>query len=101
MALLWHVDDIKMSHVDIFEIAKFAGYLSSIYGRLIVHRGKVHAYLRMELNYTKQGTVKVSMIKYLYIVLKNLPENLGAAAATLVSNHLFKVHYESETHYLP
>ena len=47
MALLWHVDDIKMSHVDIFEIAKFAGYLSSIYGRLIVHRGKVHAYLRM------------------------------------------------------
>ena len=30
--VLWHVDDLKVSHVNRFEITKFAGYLSSIYG---------------------------------------------------------------------
>ena len=30
MTLVWHVDDLKVSHLDIFEITKFAGYISSI-----------------------------------------------------------------------
>ena len=37
--VLWHVDDLKVSHVDSFEITKFSGYLSRIYGGLRVQRG--------------------------------------------------------------
>ena len=50
MAVVWHVDDLKVSHVDSFEITKFVGYITSIYGGIKVHIGKVHAYLVMDLN---------------------------------------------------
>ena len=43
--VVWHVDDLRVSHFDRFEITDFAGYLSSIYAGLIAHRGKVHDYL--------------------------------------------------------
>ena len=69
MKLVCHVGFLKMSHVDSFEITKFAGYLSRIYGRITVYRIKVHEYLGIDLDYSKQGTVKVSMIKYLDSVL--------------------------------
>ena len=69
MTVVCHVDLLKMSHVDSFEITKFAGYLSRIYGRITVYRIKVHEYLGIDLDYSKQGTVKVSMIKYLDSVL--------------------------------
>ena len=66
MNLAWHVDDIKVSHKDPFEITKFAHYLSLQYGKkLTVKRGKVHEYLGMDLDYSRKGAVKVSMIKYL------------------------------------
>ena len=51
MKVVCHVDDLKLSHVDIFEITKFAGYMSSIYGGLIVYRGKVNAYLVIDIEY--------------------------------------------------
>ena len=42
MMVTWHVDDLKNSHKDPFEITKFATYLSSNYGKkLSVKRGKV------------------------------------------------------------
>ena len=68
--VVWHVDDLKVSHVDIFEITKFAWYLKIIYGGLSVQRVKLHDYLEMDLDYSKQGTLKLSMIKYLYSVLQ-------------------------------
>ena len=64
------MDDLNVSHVDSFEIAKLSGYLPRIYEGLMVRRGKVHEYLGMDLNYSKKGTVKVSMIKFLGSVLQ-------------------------------
>ena len=77
MMVLCHVDDLKLSHVKSFEITKFAGYLSSIYGGITVHRGKVNDFLGMDLDYIEQATVKLSMIKYLDSVLQEFPEHFG------------------------
>ena len=100
MRVVWNVDYLKVAHVNSFEITKFAGYQPIIYGGLIVHRGKVHEYLVMDLYYRKQVTVKSSMIKYLYSVLQEFPENLGKNSATSVADHFFTVHNEGETWYL-
>ena len=63
MTVAWHVNDLKVSHKDPFEITKFATYLSSIYGKkLSVKKDKVHDYLGMDLDYTEKGSVKVSMV---------------------------------------
>ena len=45
MMVVWHVDDLKVSHVENFEITKLAGYMSIIYGVLTLNRFKVHDYL--------------------------------------------------------
>ena len=78
MALLWHVENLKVTHVYRLKTTKFSGYLSRIYGRLTVHRVNVHDYLVMYLDYTEQVAVKFSMIKYLDSVLQGSPGHLGA-----------------------
>ena len=42
MAVVWHIDNLKVSHMHSFEITNFAGYLYIIYGGLEEHRVKVH-----------------------------------------------------------
>ena len=65
MTVTWHVDDLKVSHKDPFDIIKFTTYLSSIYGvKLMVKRGKVHDYLGMDVDFSQKGALKVSMIPY-------------------------------------
>ena len=63
MTVVWQVDDLNVSHVDIFEVTKFSGYMSSIYGGLTFHRGKLHDYLGIYIKCNEKGTVKVSIIK--------------------------------------
>ena len=63
MTVVWPVDDLRLSHVDRFEVTNFAGYVSCIYGGLSVHMGGVHCYLVIDLNYREQGTLKLSMLK--------------------------------------
>ena len=102
MTVTWHVDDLKVSHKDPFEITKFATYLSSIYGKkLSVKRGKVHDYLGMDLDYTEKGSVKVSMVRYTGKVLRGFPEKVTGSAASPAQDHLFKVRDESDPDYKP
>ena len=101
ITLVWRVDDLKVSHVNIFEIAKFSGCMSRIYGVITVYRAKLHGYLGVVLYCSKQETVKVFIINDLDSLLQELPENLGANAATPQYDHLFKISNESETQYLP
>ena len=76
MTVMWHVDDLKVSHKDPAEITKFANYLAVIYGeKLTVHRGQVHDYLGMDLDYTTKGKVGVSMSKYVYKILEGFWRN--------------------------
>ena len=73
MTVVWHVDDSKVSHANSFDVTTFLEYLSSINEGLTVHRGKVHSYLVIELDYIKQVKLRLSMIKYLDIVLQESP----------------------------
>ena len=54
MTVIWHVDDLKVSHVDPKENTKFADWMKGIYGeKLTIHRGKNHDYLGMDMDWTK------------------------------------------------
>ena len=60
MTVTWHVDDLKVSHKDQSAINYFAVWLRSKYERkhkglfLTYHKGKVHDYLGIDLNYTER-----------------------------------------------
>jgi hypothetical protein len=75
MTITWHVNDLKVSHVDRFQIMKFAAYLATIYGNsLMVHQGKVHDYLGMDLDFAMDGIAQVSMITYALKILTDFPK---------------------------
>ena len=92
--LVCHRDELKVSHVDSFKVSKFSGYRSSIYGVLSVHRGEIYEYVDIELDYSEQETVNVSMIKYLGGVLQEFPEHLGTTVSNPAADHLFRVRDE-------
>ena len=101
MKVVWHVDDLKVSHKSEFDITRFADYLISIYGGLSSSGGKVHDYLGTNLDFNDKVELQVSIMPYLINVQKEFPEELGEAASSPAPDHLFKVSPENEAIYLP
>ena len=102
LMITFHVDDLKVSHMDPFEIKLFACYLSRIYGeKLVVHQGKVHDYLVINFDLYENGKVKIYMITLLENILESFPEGIVPTATLLAGDHLFKIRDKSEAVYLP
>jgi len=64
--LVWHVDDVKASHVDKKVNDDFHKWCESKYGsaetgHVTVTRGKKHDYLFMIFDYTEPGKLKIDM----------------------------------------
>ena len=58
--ILWHVDDIKVSHVDPKVVTTMLNLFDSRYGKLeplSVTRGKLHEYLGMTIDFARKGKV--------------------------------------------
>ncbi len=75
LTVVWHVDDLLASCMEDFELTKFSCYLAKIYGpKLSMHTGRKHNYLGVDMEFNKDGTLDVSMFKYLYNVIRDFPE---------------------------
>ena len=67
LTVCWHVDDLKISHVDKHVVTKFIAKLQKLYGKqggLTVSRGKYYSYLVMFLDFRQKGKVKIDMTQY-------------------------------------
>jgi hypothetical protein len=73
LTICFHVDDCKISHKDPKVTDEFINWLHDNYesrlfdggsGKMAVHRGKVHKYLGMTLNYSQKGEVELTMLDY-------------------------------------
>ena len=101
MTVVFHVDDLKVSHEDSKQIDWFADQLRKIYGeKLTVNKGKVHDYLGMMIDYTKSGKVEISMIKFIKKILDTFPEEIKTTTATPAADHLFNIREEGDAKYL-
>ena len=105
LTITWHVDDLKISHVDEDVVSAIIKDLNGKYGKeacgkdapLTVLRGKKHEYLGMVLDYTNEGKVKIDMRDYLKKnVLAELPEGFSGTAVTPAGVHLFDVDENAE-----
>ena len=66
MTVTWHVDDLKIPRKDSREVTKCIKHFGDIYGdRMAVHRGKVHDYLGMDLDFSSTKVLNIGMIKYI------------------------------------
>jgi hypothetical protein len=92
--IVWHVDDLKISHVDMEVNEEILTLLNERYGKeapLVVTRGLIHEYLGMTLDYSEEGKVKIIMSKYIEEMLGELPPDMDGESATPAANHLFTV----------
>ena len=51
ITVYWHVDELKVSHVDPKEVTYFMEWLEGIYGELSITRGDLQKYLGMTLDF--------------------------------------------------
>jgi hypothetical protein len=92
--ILWHVDDLKISHVDEIVNEWVLEFLNARYGDetpLTVTRGDIHEYLGMTIDYGTDGKVIIRMDDYVENMLEELPEDMSGVAVTPAAAHLFKV----------
>jgi hypothetical protein len=92
--VLWHVDDLKISHVDGNVNEAVLDKLNSWYGKetaLTVTRGDIHEYLGMTIDYGTKGQVKIRMEDYVESMLEDVPTDMDGTATTPAALHLFKV----------
>ncbi len=96
MTLTFHVDDIKISHVDPKEVTRQIEWFKSIYGSNVrVSRGTTHDYLGMMLSYSN-CQVSISMVDYVKKVISGFVEDVHEAALTPAGENLFQFRPEHE-----
>jgi hypothetical protein len=98
MTVVWHVDDLKVSHKSEAVVDGLIAYLKGKYGdRLVVHDGDVHDYLGVDHDYSEKGVVKMSMMGHLEKIFQDFPEDIGKTSSSPASEHLFQVRDPAET----
>jgi hypothetical protein len=88
------VDDLKSSHKYSKVNNQFDKWLQENcgeHGEVVIHRGKKHDYLGMEIDFSEKGKAKISMTEYVESMLVVFPEKIKSTdtAVTPASDGLF------------
>jgi hypothetical protein len=92
--IVWHVDDLKISHADHSIVTAIIETLNQCYGQLkplTVTRGKLHEYLGIQLDYSVLGKVAIRMQDYIRKVIEEAPDDMDGTTATPAAYNLFDV----------
>ena len=94
LTITWHVDDLKISHVNKEVLEDLLKQLDGAFGQdgpLTIHHGKKHDYLGMWLDFSLDGKVQVQMFDYIDNMLGDLPEDMCGMVSSPAADHLFTV----------
>lgn len=97
--ILWHVDNLKISHANpnvVTNVNKMLKHEFGVEAPLTKTRGKIHDYLGMTLDFSTCGKVKIGMSDYIDKMLDEFLPNMDGESATPAANHLFDVHPDTE-----
>jgi Reverse transcriptase (RNA-dependent DNA polymerase) len=98
--IAWHVDDLKISHVDKEVVSGMIEQLKGEFGKeepLTINRTKIHDYLGMTLDFSIDGKVVVTMLDYIASVLDDAPDDMSGMTANSAAAHLLTVNDNAET----
>jgi hypothetical protein len=92
----WHVDDLKISHVDSNVVTDIIKQIEKVYGEMTTKRGKTHTYVGMKIIYKENETVEIDMKEYLLEAIEMFPELIDKIVTSPAANHLFEVNDQCE-----
>ena len=91
----WHVDDLKISHIDRKVVESILNKIQDKYSKktpLTITHGDVHEYLGMVIDFSNKGSVIVSMEQYVKSLIIESPDGLlKGNPVTPAENHLFEI----------
>ena len=99
--IVWHVDDLKISHMDPNVNDEFVKWVDELYGddeigRVKANRGKQHDYLGMILDYGEKGSVKLDMQYYVANMIEQYKHPIDKKYKSPASENIFKINTKSE-----
>ena len=92
--IVWHVDDLKISHVDAEVVTSIIKIIEKEFGKhkpLTVQRGLLHDYLGMTIDFSIVGKVMITMIDMIEKMLDDIPDDMNGVKNSPAQEHLFKV----------
>ena len=96
--VLWHVDDLKISHKDPAVVTKIINYLKKEFDDcdITITRGLKHTYVGMDIDFSQKGCVMISMNDYLEEAVEAFPDSIDAKVTSPAGEHLFDVNANAE-----
>ena len=89
----FHVEDLKLSHLQQQELDNIIDHLKDIFGSegglLVASYGKIHEYLGMTIDWSVHGKVIFIMYDYLEDILAEAPDYFDGEDVTPVASDLF------------
>ena len=87
--ICWYVDNTKISHKDSKVVDWVLNELEIRFGKMTVCRGKKHTFVGIDIEFNGNGTVSLSMDKYIQEYIGNYDGELKLLAATPAKGTLF------------
>ena len=91
----FHVDDLKLSHLQQQELDNIIDHLNNIFGSegelLAASYGKIHGYLGMTIDWSIDRKVIFTMYDYLEDILAEAPDDFNGEGVTPAASKLFQV----------
>ena len=99
MTVLWHINNLKTSHIEKKMLEKCVEFLRTIYnnnkiGKIVINKEPVHDFVGMKLDYSVPRKSIVDMMEYIKKIVmefKELGYSLAAKTVTPVTHMLFTV----------
>jgi hypothetical protein len=97
--IVWHVDDLKISHIDKDVVTSVIGIVEKEFAKhkpLTVQRGLLHDYLGMTIDFSEKGKVMITMIDFIEKMLEEVLNDMNGEKHSPAQDHLFKVNEEDD-----
>ena len=96
LTVVWHVDDLKISHIKRSVVTDTILWMESKYGKINAKRGKLHDYLGMTLDFTTRKKLKIILKDYIENMFDACSFPVEATATSPTPNHLFQVNEQCD-----
>ena len=89
--ILWHVDNLNMSHVDSNIVSRVIDDIDAEYGYIVkmtIVQGKTNKLLGMTIDYFSQGKLILSMVNYIGDMINEIPEDISGESEKSAAHHI-------------
>ena len=86
--IAWHVDDNKISHVNVDVVKEVMEVLQKFFGKFTVTRGRSHSYLDMNIELREDRNISVDTIEEIEKIIEDFSESIDGKVTSLAKKDM-------------